>query len=100
VKRTLSLSKSQVYWLHLILGSHALVLVEMIDYTFVLAGPFQWLGITSFSQQATYVYDEFCKKTALYFNSTLFAEPENGQNIDLSQKQRESVRFREISGFK
>jgi two-component system LytT family response regulator len=38
----------------------------------------------------------FIKNIEPYFNSTLLVEMENGQKIDLSQRQ--SVKFREITG--
>jgi two-component system, LytTR family, sensor kinase len=48
------LSKTQIYWLCQVLGWFSIVVVETINYTFVLVGTFQWGYVTAFSIQALY----------------------------------------------
>lgn len=48
------LSKTQLYWLCQVLGWFSIVLIETINYTFILEGSFQWEYIYSFSRQAVY----------------------------------------------
>ena len=54
MKRNFTLSKSQIYWLCQVLGWLSIVLVETINYTFILIGSFNWGYITGFSVQAIY----------------------------------------------
>lgn len=52
MKNKLQLSKRQIYWLCQIFGWSSIVVVETINYTFIIAGSFQWMYITSFGKQA------------------------------------------------
>ncbi len=54
MKNKLQLSKRQTYWLCQIFGWFSIVLVETINYTFVLVGTFQWEYVTGFSIQSIY----------------------------------------------
>ncbi|MFD2203105.1 LytTR family DNA-binding domain-containing protein [Shivajiella indica] len=50
-----------------------------------------------FRANRQYIFNmDYIKKIEPYFNSTLLIELQNGQRIDLSQRQ--SVKFREITG--
>lgn len=47
-----NISKNQLYWLCQVLGWSSIILIETINYTFVLVGNFQWEYVTSFGYQA------------------------------------------------
>lgn len=48
------LSKTQTYWLCQVSGWFSIVVIETINYTFVLTDTFQWEYVTGFSIQAIY----------------------------------------------
>lgn len=66
------ISKTYAYWLCQILGWFSIVLIETINYTFVLVGTFQWDYVTGFSIQAVYgiLISHFYKK--LFIKKSIF----------------------------
>ncbi|MBW3467920.1 hypothetical protein EGN73_08840 [Arthrospiribacter ruber] len=69
------ISKNQIYWLCQVLGWFSLVLVETINYTFVLVGSFQWEYVSAFGIQALYglLVSHFYK--ILFIRKSTFEKP-------------------------
>ncbi|HMQ00023.1 MAG TPA: histidine kinase [Cyclobacteriaceae bacterium] len=53
MRQKFKLTKGQRYWLCQVSGWYSIVLVETINYTYILVGSFSWDYITSFGKQAT-----------------------------------------------
>lgn len=64
-----------MYWLCQVLGWFSIVVVETINYTFVLVGTFQWEYVTAFSVQALFglIISHFYK--VLFIKPSTFRKP-------------------------
>ncbi|MCC5928907.1 MAG: histidine kinase [Cyclobacteriaceae bacterium] len=75
MKQKINLTKRQTYWLCQVLGWSTIVVVETINYTFVLTDGFQWVYVSSFGRQALYglLVSHFYK--VLFIKPSTFQQP-------------------------